>query len=36
MRHLADIYQLDFGELEDYAHEDYLEELGAVMSGEVS
>jgi len=34
MRHLADIYQLDFGELDQYAHEGYLEELGAVASGE--
>jgi len=24
MRHLADIYQLDFGELYQYAHERYL------------
>jgi len=36
MRHLADIYQLDFGELDRYAHEGYLEELGDVRSGEVS
>jgi len=36
MRHLADIYQLDFGELDQYAHEGYLEELGAVLSGEAS
>jgi hypothetical protein len=36
MRHLTDIYQLDFGELDRYAHEGYLEELGAVLSGEVS
>ena len=36
MRHLADIYQLDFGELDQYAHEGYLEELGAVVSGDVS
>ncbi len=36
MRHLADIYQLDFGEMDQYAHEGYLEELGAVASGEVS
>jgi hypothetical protein len=36
MRHLADIHRLDFGELDRYAHEGYLEELGAVRSGEVS
>ena len=36
MRHLADIYELDFGELDQYAHEGYLEELGAVLSGEAS
>jgi hypothetical protein len=36
MRHLADIYQLNFGELDHYAYEGYLEELGAVLSGEVS
>jgi hypothetical protein len=36
MRHLADIYQLDFGELDQYAHEGYLEELAGVLSGEVS
>jgi hypothetical protein len=36
MRHLADIYQLDFGELDQHAHDGYLEELGAVLSGEVS
>jgi hypothetical protein len=36
MRHLADIYQLDFGELDQYAYEGYLEELGAVLSGEAS
>jgi hypothetical protein len=36
MRHLADVYHLDFGALDHYAHEGYLEELGAVLSGEVS
>jgi hypothetical protein len=36
MRHLADIYQLDFGELDHYAHEGYIEEMGAVLSEEVS
>jgi len=36
MRHLADIYQLDFGELDHDAHEGYIEEAGAVLSGEVS
>jgi hypothetical protein len=36
MRHLADVYQLDLGELDQYAHEGYLEELGAVLAGEVS
>jgi hypothetical protein len=36
MRHLADVYQLDFGELDHYAHEGYLEEMGAVLAGEVS
>jgi hypothetical protein len=36
MRHLADIYQLDFGAMDHYAYEGYLEELGAVLSGEVS
>jgi|HubBroStandDraft_5_1064220.scaffolds.fasta_scaffold1026935_2 hypothetical protein len=36
MRHLADIHQLDFGELDQYAYEGYLEELGAVLAGEVS
>jgi hypothetical protein len=36
MRHLADIYRLDFGELDHDAHEGYIEELGAVLSGEAS
>jgi hypothetical protein len=36
MRHLADIHQLDFGELDQYAYEGYLEELGAVLAGETS
>jgi hypothetical protein len=36
MRHLADIYQLDFGELDHYAYEGYIEEIGAVLAGEVS
>ena len=36
MRHLADIYLLEFGELDQYAYEGYLEELGAVLSGEAS
>jgi hypothetical protein len=36
MRHLADIYQFDFGELNQYAHEGYREELAGVLSGEVS
>jgi hypothetical protein len=36
MRHLADIYQLDFGELDHYAHDGYLEKLTAVLSGEAS
>jgi hypothetical protein len=36
MRHLADIYQLDFGELDHDAYEGYIEEMGAVVSGELS
>jgi hypothetical protein len=33
MRHLADIYQLDFGELDHYAYEGYIEEVAAGLSG---
>jgi hypothetical protein len=36
MRYLADIYRVDFGELDQYAHQGYLEELAGVLSGEVS
>jgi len=36
MHHMADVYHLDFGALDQYAHEGYLEELVAVLSGEVS
>ena len=36
MRHLADIFELDFGELDQCAYEGYLEELGAVLAGETS
>ena len=34
MRHLADVYGLDFGEIDSKAHDTYLEELGAVQSPE--
>jgi hypothetical protein len=34
MRHLADIYQLDFGELEHYAYEGYIEEMGDAQTAE--
>jgi len=33
MHHLADVYQLDFEDLEDQAYDGYLEELGAVWKG---
>jgi hypothetical protein len=34
MRHLADVYGLDFGEIESKAHDTYLEELEAAQSPE--
>ena len=34
MRHLADVYGLDFGEIDSKAHDTYLEELEAAQSPE--
>lgn len=36
LRHLADIYQLDFAEVDANAYECYLEETAGVLAGEVS
>ena len=36
MRHLADIYGLDYGEIDGKAHDGYLEELEAAQSPEQS
>lgn len=35
MRHLADIYELDFSALESEASDGYREELAGVLSGEL-
>jgi hypothetical protein len=32
MRHLADVYGLDFGEIDSKAYDSYLEELEAAQS----